>query len=73
MLPRLENIRAAIFAIVRKNSFSDDALQSIIANLGLDPDDARKVHEVMKSVRDACCEFNQFAPRVPEESKILVV
>jgi len=73
MPPRLENIRAAIFAIVRKNSMTDASLQHIVAGFGLDPQDADRVNEAMKAVRDACCEFGQFAPKVPEGSKIVTV
>lgn len=73
MPPRLENIRAAIFAIVRKNSMTDASLEHIVAGFGLDPDDAAKVNQAMKAVRDACCEFGQFAPKVPETSKLAQV
>ena len=73
IVPRLENIRAAIFAQVRKNSFTDASLQGIVAAFGLDPDDADKVLEGMKAVRDACCEFGQFAPDLPQESRIIPV
>src|ERR1035437_10058700 len=44
MLPRLENIRAAIFAIVRKNSMTDASLEHVVAGFGLDPADAAKVN-----------------------------
>ncbi len=71
IVPRLELIRAAVFDIVRKNSMSDDNLKYIISGIGLDADDACKVLEVFKAVRDACCELGKFAPKVPEESRIL--
>jgi hypothetical protein len=73
MEPRLENIRAAIFAIVRKNGFVDSALEHVVAGFGLDPEDAAKVNEALRAVRDACCELGEFAPRVPAESKIVSV
>lgn len=73
MPPRLENIRAAIFAIVQKNTLTDDSLLTIAANLGLDPEDTARVHQAMKHVRDACCEFGSFAAKLPAESKILAV
>jgi len=65
MTPRLENIRAAIFALVRKNGFTDASIQHIVAGFGLDPEDAAKVNEAMRTVRDACCEFGQWAPKIP--------
>jgi hypothetical protein len=71
--PRLENIRAAIFERVRKNSFRDADLEHIVAGFGLDPTDQDRVNEAMKAVRDACCEFGQFAPKIPQESKIIPV
>lgn len=73
MPPRLENIRAAIFGVVRKNTVPDSSIEHIVAGFGLDPEDARKVNQAMKAVRDACCEFGQFAPKVPQESKIVTV
>lgn len=73
MPPRLENIRAAIFSIVRKNGMTDASIENIVAGFGLDPDDAIKVNGAMKALRDACCEFGQFAPKVPQESKIVLV
>ena len=71
IVPRLENIRAAIFAHVRKNSFTDASLEHIVAGFGLDPDDAVKVNEAMRAVRDACCEFGQFAPQIPAPSPLV--
>lgn len=73
MLPRLESIRAAIFAIVRKNSMTDASLEHVVAGFGLDPEDAARVNEAMRAVRDACCEFGQFAPKAPAEPKIIPV
>ncbi len=73
IVPRLEMIRAAVFAIVRRNSISDASLQHVVATWGLDPDDADKVFAGMKAVRDACCELGEHAPKVPEESRILQV
>jgi hypothetical protein len=73
MDPRLEIIRAAIFAVVRKNTLSDASLEHIVKGFGLDPDDAQKVNEAMKSVRDACCEFGPFAPKLPEQSCVIPV
>jgi hypothetical protein len=60
--PRIEAIRARIFAKVRKNTMQDAMIEHVVASLGLDPDDACKVNEAMKGLRDACCEFGQFAP-----------
>jgi hypothetical protein len=73
MMPRLENIRASIFAVVRKNSMSDSSIEHIVAGFGLDPEDAKKVNQAMKALRDACCEFGQFAPKAPDGSKIVSV
>lgn len=69
--PRIEAIRAQLFARVRKNTLADSMLEHIVAGFGLDPEDAQKVNEAMRSIRDACCEFGEFAPRVPQESKII--
>lgn len=60
---RLEQIRAAIFISVRRNAVSDGVIEHNVASLGLDPDDAVKVNQAMKGLRDACCEFGQFAPQ----------
>lgn len=68
--PMVEAIRAPLFAMVRKNSFTDKSLQHIVAGFGLDPDDAAKVLQGMIAVRDACCEFNQFGPTAPQETAI---
>ncbi|HXU76354.1 MAG TPA: hypothetical protein VN794_07290 [Methylomirabilota bacterium] len=73
MGPRLEMIRAAIFALVRKNSMSDDNLAYIVSGLGLDKDDEQKVNEAFRAVRDAVCEFGQFAPQQVQESRIIPV
>lgn len=72
MPPRLEQIRAAIFQVVRKNTMTDASLEHIVAGYGLDPDDAAKVNEAMRAVRDACCELGQFAPEMPPTPKPLV-
>ncbi len=71
--PRLENIRAPLFAMMRKNSMTNASLEHIVAGFGLDPDDATKVNEAMKAVRDACCEFGEFAPKTLEQSRIIPV
>ncbi len=73
IVPRLELIRAAVFDIVRKNSLSDANLQTIVVNLGLDQEEADRVWDAMKTVRDCLCEFGGYAPKVPEESRILQV
>jgi hypothetical protein len=70
---RIELIRAPIFAMVRKNMLTDDSLTTIVANFGLNPDEAKTVLEGMKAVRDACCEFGEHAPKIPQESLILQV
>ena len=59
---RLEGIRAAIFASVRKNVVSDAIIEHNLTTLGLNPEDAVKVNQAMKSLRDACCELGTFAP-----------
>lgn len=69
--PRLENIRAPLFAMMRKNSMSDASLEHVVAGFGLDPDDAKKVNEAMKAVRDACCEFGEFAPKTQQTPRII--
>lgn len=69
---RLEQTRAGIFAIVRKNSMTDDSLQYIVSGLGLDSEDAVKVLEAFKAVRDACCEFGPYAPKVAPAVKSLL-
>lgn len=61
--PRIEAIRARVFQKVRKNTFQDAMLQNIVASFGLDPDDANKVNQAMRQVRDACCEFGAYAPQ----------
>lgn len=68
MNPRLENIRAAIFQIVRKNSMTDANLQYIVSGLGLDQQDEGKVLAAMIAVRDACCEMGKYAPTAPAVS-----
>lgn len=73
MPPRLERIRAVMFQMVRKNGFNDGALEHMVAGFGLDPDDARKVNEAFRVIRDCCCELGQFAPGIPEESKLIKV
>ncbi len=73
MSPRLERIRAVIFSMVRKNGFSDGALEHMVAGFGLDPDDAKEVNEAMRIIRDCCCEIGRFAPAIPEESKLIKV
>jgi hypothetical protein len=72
MGPRLENIRAAIFGIVRKNGPSDEELDGLVSALKLDTmGDILKVNSAMRAIRDACCELGQFGPKVPEQSKII--
>ena len=63
--PRLENIRAAIFAVVRKNTLSDASIDHIIAGFGLDPQEHADVSSAMRAIRDACCELGQHAPNLP--------
>jgi hypothetical protein len=69
MRPRLEQIRAAIFQVVRKNTMQDAMLVDIVAGFGFDEADAAKVYEAMRAVRDACCELGQFAPEMPPAPK----
>lgn len=71
MEPRLENIRALVFQIVRKNSMTDESLFAIVDSLEMGPLVAASVLDALKAVRDACCEMGQFAPRVPKEAKII--
>jgi hypothetical protein len=61
VLPRLESIRAQIFAVVRKNSITDDSLRYLVSELGLSEEDAAKVLGVLTAVRNACCEVGEFA------------
>jgi hypothetical protein len=63
--PRLELIRAAIFAVVKKNSMTDAGLLRIVRGLELDVQVEAKVLQAMQAVRDACCEVGAFAPQVP--------
>lgn len=72
IMPRLELTRAAIFERVRKNTMADSAIDHVIAGFGLDPEDALKVNQAMKALRDACCEFGEYAPKVPEQATNLV-
>ena len=60
--PRFEAIRAQLFAKVRKNTMQDAMIEHVVAGFGLDPTDADKVNQAMKSLRDACCELGTFAP-----------
>ena len=60
--PRFEAIRAQLFRRVRKNTMEDNMIEHVVAGFGLDPDDASKVNQAMKSLRDACCELGTFAP-----------
>jgi hypothetical protein len=60
--PRIEAIRARVFQKVRKNTMEDNMIEHVVATFGLDPDDAAKVNQAMKSLRDACCELGTFAP-----------
>ncbi len=69
--PRLELIRAAIFAQVRKYTMHDNMIDHLIATWGLDPEDAEKVKQGMRALRDACCELGEFAAKVPEPSRIV--
>jgi hypothetical protein len=59
---RIEAIRAQLFQRVRKNTMEDNMIEHVVATFGLDPDDAVKVNQAMKSLRDACCELGTFAP-----------
>jgi hypothetical protein len=60
--PRFEAIRARLFAKVRKNTMEDNMIEHVVAGFGLDPEDAVKVNQAMKGLRDACCELGTFAP-----------
>ncbi len=74
--PRLERIRAAIFAQVRKNTLEDSMLRHITAGFGLDPQQERDVNQALQAVRDACCEFGPHAPAgniSPAEPSPLIV
>ncbi len=74
--PRLERIRAGIFAQVRKNTITDASLQNAVVGIGLDPDDADKVLKWFKGIRDACCELGDHAPTgatsMPQTSPLIV-
>ena len=63
--PRVEAIRARIFQKVRKNSMPDARIEHVVATFGLDPEDADNVNRAMKQLRDACCEFGEYAPANP--------
>lgn len=76
VLPRIERIRAAVFAQVRKNTIADGMLEHVVAGIGLDTDDAGKVLEYMKAVRNACCELGPHAPdqtQTPQGDPALIV
>jgi len=60
--PRIERIRAEIFAQVRKNTFTDAMLEHLTAGFGLDPQEAADVNQALRAVRNACCEFAEHAP-----------
>jgi hypothetical protein len=51
-----------VFQKVRKNTMEDNMIEHVVATFGLDPDDAVKMNQAMKSLRDACCELGTFAP-----------
>ena len=71
--PRVEAIRARIFAKVRKNTMADNMIDHVVASMGLDPDDAAQVSQAMKAIRDACCEFGEYAPKGMADSRIIPV
>jgi len=71
VMPRLEVLRAPLFAVVRKNVMPDEDLKTIIAALGLSGDDDEKVLAAMRTVRDACCEFGQFASKISTPSPLV--
>jgi len=71
--PRLERIRAMLFSLVRKNTIADSMLEHIVAELGLDPDDAQKVNAAMRAIRDACCELGQHAAQIPDEARRVII
>jgi hypothetical protein len=71
IMPRLELTRASVFASVRKNVITDEAIVKLATELspdvnGNDP----KVIEVMKAVRDACCELGPYAPKIPGPARV---
>jgi hypothetical protein len=70
--PRLEVLRAPLFAVVRKNLMPDEDLKQIIAALGFSGDDDEKLLEAMRAVRDACCEFGQYAPQLPAPPPLVI-
>ena len=71
--PRVEAIRARVFAKVRKNTVTDSRIEDAVARLGLNPDEEANVKQLLKGVRDACCEFGDYAPdRVQSTSSALV-
>ncbi len=73
VVARLEMIRAAVFAWVRKPPISDPVLEQSALNLNLNPADTPKVAAALKAVRDACTELGEFAPQIPKEAEKLIV
>ena len=70
--PRLENIRAALFQQLRKNSFTDEALATLAASIvGVDQSKVDQVLSALKLVRDACCEMGSYAPAI-QQSPLVV-
>ena len=60
---RLEQTRASIFAVVRKNTIADATIEHLVAQFGLDAEAAAKVNEAMRELRNACCELGPYAPK----------
>jgi hypothetical protein len=52
-----------VFISVRRNTFADDALAYTASLLGSTPDQTAEIAKALRAVRDACCEFGQYAPQ----------
>ena len=65
LTPRQEATRAAIFALVRQNTFTDANLLHVISTLGLDPDEEKRVFDFAAALRNSMLEIGPQQPEQP--------